>query len=446
MVKAFSSELSSVLSGGADTIVARATAAGAGALAVIRISGRETGRLAQVLCPDVDIGTPWRAQFVRLQDEAGKAIEDAIAIPYRAPRSYTGEDMLELMVHGSPWIIETVVETVVSAGGRQATPGEFTRRAVANGKMDLIQAEAIQEVIQAETLWQAQLAREQLHGTLSREFLGLKERLILFLAEIEGSLDFEEQGAVVDLDALERTRKECVAGIDALLATVAVGVRVREGVRVVIVGAPNSGKSTLFHTLLLRERAIVTEVPGTTRDVLEAELEIGGMPVVLVDTAGLRESNDPAEVEGIKRAENEIARADVIIELISAGEGGQSFDSQRGDRRMPVISKVDLINGSKDGGLAISCVTGEGLGRLREEIQRRILAPLGSMGKKVAVNARHSRALGRARDHLDGILGLPREVAALEIRTTAEILDEVLGSVDNQEVLDSIFSAFCVGK
>ncbi len=446
MAKAFSSGLSSVLSGGADTIVARATAAGAGALAVIRVSGPETERLAGLLCPEVDMGAPWRARVVQLHDLDGQSIEDAIAIPYRAPRSYTGEDMLELLVHGSPWIIERVLETMVSAGGRCAGPGEFTQRAVANGKMDLVQAEAVHEVIQAETLWQARLAREQLHGGLSREFQALKEKLILFLAEVEGSLDFEEQGAVVDHDALERAQEDCVSGVEALLHTEAAGVRVREGARVVIIGAPNAGKSTLFNTLLLRERAIVTEAPGTTRDVLEADLEIGGLPVVLVDTAGIREANEPAEAEGIRRAEKEMDRADVILELFPAGQGERAAGSRQEERRITIISKVDLAGVTGDGVLGISCVTGEGLDRLRKEIHERISAPLGSMTGKVAVNARHRGALVRAQRQLKGILSLPREVAALEIRSAAKILDELLGSVDDQEVLDSIFSTFCVGK
>jgi len=446
MAKAFSSGLSSVLSGGADTIVARATAAGAGALAVIRVSGPETVRLAGVLCPEIDMGAPWRARVVRLQDGAGQFIEDAIAIPYRSPRSYTGEDMLELMVHGSPWIVETLVETVVSAGGRHATAGEFTQRAVANGKMDLVQAEAVHEVIQAETLWQARMAREQLHGALSKEFRVLKDKLILFLAEIEGSLDFEEQGAVVDYRALEQAREECEKGVEKLLDTVAVGVRVREGARIVIIGAPNSGKSTLFNTLLSRERAIVTETPGTTRDVLEADLEIAGLPVALVDTAGFREAKDPAEAEGIRRAEQEVSRADLVLELFSAGEGGRPVNQPQGERRLAIVSKMDLMDGAVENGLAISCVTGEGLDRLRKEIHLRISAPMGSMTGSVAVNARHSRALERARSHLDGISGLPLEVAALEVRSAAKILDELLGSVDDQEVLDAVFSTFCVGK
>jgi len=312
--------------------------------------------------------------------------------------------------------------------------------------MDLIQAEAVHEVIQAETLWQARMAREQLHGGLSREILAMKEKMVHFLAEIEGSLDFEEQGAVTDRDSLELTWKSCLEEIDGLLQTVAAGVRVREGARVVIIGAPNSGKSTLFNTLLSRERAIVTALPGTTRDVLEAGLEIEGLPVVLVDTAGLREATDPAEAEGIRRAGHEVGRADVILDLFSADEGKPSFDPRVDDQRVAVVSKVDLFGGTVEGALGISCVTGEGLELLRDEIHRRIAAPLGSMTGNVAVNARHGKALERAREHLVGVLGLPGEVAALEIRSALKCVDEIIGTVEDQEVLDEIFSAFCVGK
>lgn len=448
MAKAFSSGLSSDLSGGADTIVARATPAGAGALAVIRVSGPETRRLAKTLCPELDTEVPWRAALVQIRDGQGDMVESAVAISYRAPRSFTGEDMLELMVHGSRWIVEAVVGAALGAGARQAEPGEFTRRAVANGKIDLVQAEAVNEIIQAETAWQARLAREQLHGVLSREFLLLKESLIAFLAEVEGSLDFEEQGVAVDHAGLRRSQDECLARIDALVATVGAGVRVREGARVVIVGEPNSGKSTLFNALLARERAIVAETPGTTRDVLEAELEVEGVPVVLVDTAGIRQAEDPAEAEGVKRARNEEARADVVVALYGADGGVGPPDEETGgeQRRLNVISKADLINPGSEGVLAISCVTGMGLERLRDEIHRRVAAPVLGMEGAAAINARHAEALARAREHLEDIAALPLEVGAREIRAALGALEEVLGTVDDEDVFDVVFSAFCVGK
>ncbi len=448
MAKDFSSGLSSDLSGGADTIVARATAAGAGALAVIRVSGPETCRLAGLLSPDINMEAPWRAGVVRLHDEGGVFLEEAVVIPYKAPRSYTGEDMLELMVHGSRWIVDAVVGTIISAGARQAAPGEFTRRAVANGKMDLVQAEAVNEVIQAETEWQARMAREQLHGALSQEFGALKEALVAFLAEVEGSLDFEEQGVAVDQEAHEAAQKDCVARIDVLLVTVGVGVRVREGARVVIVGKPNSGKSTLFNMLLARERAIVAPTPGTTRDVLEAELEIEGLPVVLVDTAGLREVEDPTEAEGVRRARREEKRADLVLALYGADSCKticfQELEST--ERRLNIISKADLAEQQIEGVLAVSCLTGQGVDRLRKEIHQRVAAPVAAMMGSVAVNVRHSEALLRARGCLENIESAPLEVAALEIRSAMLALDEILGSVDDDEVLNAVFSTFCVGK
>ncbi len=448
MVKAFSSGLSSVLSGGADTIVARATAAGASALAVIRVSGPETCRLAGLLSPDINMASPWRAGVVRLHDESGVFLEEAIIIPYRAPRSYTGEDMLELMVHGSRWIVDAVVGTIISAGARQAAPGEFTRRAVANGKMDLVQAEAVNEVIQAETEWQARMAREQLHGVLSQEFRALKDALVALLAEVEGSLDFEEQGVVVDQGAHEAARKGCVARIDTLLVTVGAGVRVREGARVVIVGKPNAGKSTLFNTLLARERAIVAPTPGTTRDVLEAELEIEGLPVILVDTAGLREAEDPTEAEGVRRARREEERADLIVALWDVEDYNTLcfHEFKNTGRRLDIVSKADLAEQQIEGVLAISCLTGQGVDQLLEEIHLRVAAPVAAMEGSVAVNLRQAEALLRARKCLETLISVPQEVAALEIRSAMLALHEILGSLDDNEVLDAVFSSFCVGK
>lgn len=448
MAKDSSSGLSSALSGGDDTIVARATSAGASALAVIRVSGRDTKNLTQLICPQIDTAKPWRAQRAGLRDSNGALLEESIAICYQAPKSYTGEDMLELMVHGSPWVVEAVVGTLVSAGARQAGPGEFTRRAVANGKMDLVQAEAVNDVIQAETLWQARLAREQLHGGLSQRFQALKRGLVALLAEVEGSLDYEDQGVAVDPETMTTSRDGCVDQINELLLTVEVGVRVREGARVVIVGAPNSGKSTLFNALLARERAIVTAAPGTTRDVLEAELEIEGLPVILIDTAGIREAADPAEAEGVRRALLEEKRADLVLALRAAGEpyGPENTAAEERARRMDIVSKSDLFGEPPGGEVAISCLTGEGLEDLRDEIHRRIAAPMNEMAGSVAVNNRHAEALMCAREHLLGLLDAPLEVAALEARLAMGALDEVLGALDDEEVLDAVFSTFCVGK
>jgi len=451
MVRVSLSGLSSVLSGGRDTIVARATAAGAGALAVIRVSGPNTVRIAECLNSGIDMGAPWKAAMVQLLDERGVPVEDAVVIPYRAPRSFTGEDMLELIVHGSTWIVDLVVETIRGYGARQAEPGEFTRRAVANGKMDLVQAEAVNDIIHAETGWQARLAREQMHGGLSREVGELREAFVAFLAEVEGPLDFEEQGAILDENAVKLAYEQCSEGVEGLLETASAGVRVREGARVVIVGAPNSGKSTLFNALLVRERAIVTPTPGTTRDVLEAEMEIEGIPVTLVDTAGLRETEDPAEREGVRRAIEEEGRADLVLVLHAVDQGGKIETGDPEERQMHVVTKLDLVDGPPGGVVpgelpGVSCVTGAGVERLRREIHRRVAGPVEALSRAVAVNHRHARALRRAKKYLDGVPSLPREVAAMEIRSAMAAVDEILGSVDDEVVLDRIFSSFCLGK
>ncbi len=445
MVTGFSSGLSSVLSGGNETIVARATPSGAGALAIVRISGSDAFAVAGKLCPGFGDPRPWRARRVSVVDPEGEPVDDAVAIGYRAPRSYTGEDMVELMVHGSTWVVDQVVESAIAGGARRASPGEFTRRAVANGKMDLVQAEAINELIHAETAWQARLAREQRHGALSKRFLGLREDMVAALAVIEGGLDHEEimveeQEVIGRLDEIRET-------IDRLLQTLRRGRRVREGMRIVIEGPPNSGKSTLFNTLLARERAIVTETPGTTRDSLEAHLDIEGVPIVLVDTAGIRNTADPVEREGVRRARQEVAAADLILSLRAVDRAAdEGWPIPAGVPRIDIGSKADLGERPPEGRLMVSCHEGRGLAELRRRIHHAVVLEVEGGAGPAAVNFRHADILQRTRACVDAAAGAPGELAAMELRQGIGFMAELFGEVDNDQVLDVVFSSFCVGK
>lgn len=445
-MKASSSAWSSDLSGGADTIVARATAAGPAALAVVRLSGPGVRRVAAALAPGVDFGRPWRARLVEIE----RAVGAAVAIPYAAPRSYTGEDMLELMVHGSPFVVDALIEACLRAGARPAAPGEFTRRAVANGKMDLLQAEAVRDLVSAETAWQARNAREQLGGRLSERLAGLRDQLVELQARLEAALDFAEHGVDLEREDLEQRLAALRSRVAALLATSAAGERIRDGVRVVISGPPNSGKSTLFNTLLGSERAIVAPIPGTTRDVLEAELELAGLRVTLVDTAGLRPGGDAVEEEGVRRARAAAAGAGVVIELWPAGgERLVGLEPHRaGGAVVPVRSKWDLAVGGSagEGWLALSCVTGEGVDELRAHLARAVAGDTADLGGEVAIARRHRALLERAAGELESAdLGAP-ELAAEAIRWAGRALAELIGEVQTDDVLDEVFASFCIGK
>jgi len=451
MVKASSSGWSSVLSGGADTIVARSTAAGPAALAVLRLSGSDTRRIAAGLSREIDFERPWRAQLVPLVSHDGSSSERVVAIPYRGPRSYTGEDMLELMVHGSPYQVAWLLGHLTALGARPADPGEFTRRAVANGKMDLVQAEAVRDLVAAETAWQARNARQQLSGRLSVRLGRLRDELVALLARLEAGLDFSAQGIEVDRADLATRLDRCGGQISVLLATAQAGERIRDGVKVVVSGAPNSGKSTLFNRLLGSERAIVDPRPGTTRDVLEAELEVGGLLVTLVDTAGLRPPADSVEREGVRRARAAVAEAGVIIELWPANEdSAPEIDHiHDGLTVLRVRSKADLAAdgwSAAAGWLPVSSLTGAGIDVLRARIEEAVTGGVPDLGGEVAIGRRHRRALEIAAKELAHCELASPELAAESLRWAAAAVAELVGEVVPEDLLDEVFASFCIGK
>jgi len=449
MERVSSSGWSSALAGGADTIVARSTPAGRGGLAIVRLSGAATRAIISEVCPGVDFDLGWRASLVRLRGPGGEEIDQAVALPYPAPRSYTGEDMLELMIHGSPFIVGAVIDAVLAAGARQAEPGEFTRRAVANGKLDLVQAEAVNELASAETARQARQAQAQLTGILSREFAALRAGLVDLLAQLEGALDFGQHEIPYDRDAVTHGRDACLGRVHSLLATASAGRRIREGLRVVILGPPNSGKSTLFNRLSGHERAIVSPRSGTTRDVVETEIEVAGVRVVLLDTAGLGSTEDPVEREGVRRAQGAAAEADLVL-LLWPVDGPDELPSAP-DSGVPVVrvrSKWDLADDTpaEDGWRPLSCHSGEGVDELRAELAAVVSAGVDDLGGQVAVSNRHRLALTRAAEELETAeLELP-EVAAESVRGALAAARELLGEAVAEDVLDRVFSSFCIGK
>lgn len=440
------------LAGGTDTIVALATPPGHGALAVVRVSGPDTHKVGGELCPGLDTGAPWRAQLTAVRCGDGVPAERAVAIVFRAPRSYTGEDMLEITIHGSPALVGGVIGEWVARGCRPARPGEFTRRAVANGKMDVTQAEGIADLIAAETAWQLRVAQAQVRGAVSARVSETRHSLIGLLARIEGELDLAAQGVATAPGELADELSSALLGAEELLATARAGERIRDGVRLAILGPPNSGKSTLFNRLLRCERAIVSPHPGTTRDVLEAEVEIGGVQVRVADTAGLRESADQVEQEGVRRAEAAAVAADAVVLLcdVTTPGGAVPDDWITGGRPwLGVMTKTDLVAGNVSadpGWVGVSLTTGAGWEELERRLCDLVSREVGEIDDAVAVNRRHAAALRAACDELAGVRLAETEVAAEGVRAAIEHLGEIIGDVTSEDVLDAVFARFCVGK
>jgi tRNA modification GTPase len=448
MATGSSKGLSSALAGGAETIVACATPRGRGALAMIRVSGPAAATVSRYVCPGVSFEDGWLATLTTLRHPEREVLERAIVIPYPGPRSYTGEDMLEITVHGSSYLIEEVIEAFVIAGARRAEPGEFTRRAVANGKLDLIQAEAIRDLIEADTACQLRNAQRQLSGVLSVDFAEMRESLIELVATIEASLDYEAQGVEVASTKIESLLASCRRRVGKLLATAQAGERIRDGARVVILGPPNAGKSTLFNQLCGSERAIVSPHPGTTRDVIEAELDLAGVRTIIQDTAGLRSEGDAVEAEGHRRALLAADTADVVIQLWATGGGEPPPAPPAAAPVIRIRSKADLSGdeGGGDGWLRVSCHTGEGMDELRSRLMTMVEGEIPDLGGAVAIAARHRKALQAAADELEGCdPGCP-ELAAERARWTVRAVEELIGEVESEDVLDVIYSGFCIGK
>jgi tRNA modification GTPase len=444
-----------------DTIVAIATPIGRGALAVVRLSGPNAFPIARKHVQAWPPG-PRVVHLSAIHDE-NESLDQALVTLFPGPNSFTGDDTVEISTHGGYMVPTSIVAALISSGARQALPGEFARRAVLNGKLDIIQAEAVGDLIDARSRAMQHAALGQLDGGLSRRLLELRDDLIELEALIAYDIDFpEEDDGPVPRERIERAVKEIRGLLVSLLATATAGELIREGALVVIAGPPNAGKSSLFNALLGRSRAIVTEIPGTTRDALEAVIDSGKFPLRLVDTAGLRESSDPIERLGIEVSERYLAGAHVVLACAENAAGLAQTVSAVGKLSNALVvrvwTKADLvINRDEEGGddlVFVSAETGSGLQGLLDVTNRLIAGNYGDINPDLPIltSARHRQALTVASNELSQFerawseTKLPAPVASVHLRTAVYLLEELIGAVDVEDVFDRVFSSFCVGK
>ena len=443
----------------ADTIAAIATAAGAGGIGIVRLSGPLAGAIAQKLSGKWL--RPRHAYYAVFRDGQRDVIDDGIALSFPAPRSYTGEDVVELQVHGNPIVLRQLLLRCLALGARQARPGEFTERAYRNGRLDLAQAEAIADLIGASSQAAARAARRSLDGIFSRRVEALLVALTALRIHIEAAIDFPAEEVDFLADEAVQRRLEDVCSIHAdLLVEVARGQRLRDGLHVVIVGSPNVGKSCLLNALAGSERAIVAAQPGTTRDLLRETVSIDGIELTLVDTAGLRESADPIEREGMRRARAELDRADLVLAVVDAtnpepGQNALTTELASSADVLWIYNKTDLLGqpapGPSGRSVWLSARTGLGLDSLLERLK--IAAGIGGENAEgsFSARARHTEVLRRVGIHLGAAadhLSKHRagELAAEELRLANDTLSEMTGATTSDDLLAAIFSSFCIGK
>jgi tRNA modification GTPase len=447
-----------------DTIVALATAPGRGAIAIVRLSGGGANEIAGPLV------RPWPpaprvTALCTVYSPTGEQLDQAVVTRYEGPRSFTGEDVVEIACHGGRIVSISIMAALLEMGAREALPGEFTRRAVLNGKLDVLQAEAVGDLVDARSRGGQQAALNQLDGGLSRRILSLRDSLLELEALIAYDIDFpEEDDGPVAPERISKATDRTLAALGELLATARAGELIREGALVVIAGAPNVGKSSLFNALLGRQRAIVTDIPGTTRDALEAVIDTESWPLRLVDTAGLHETADVVERLGIEVSEDYLERADAVL---ACGDDARSLaravDVINQRTEAPVLAvrtKIDRVESRELGiegrgkALEVSAETGFGLGDLVVAITTTLSADQRTpdFDAPLLTHTRHRRAIKQARDELSAFREarregqLPAPVAAVHLRAAVHVLEELVGAVDVEDVLERLFESFCVGK
>lgn len=441
-----------------DTILALATPVGTGALAVLRLSGPAAHAIA-CAATGRDALEPRRATLVRVREAQGRVLDAAVATFFAAPASFTGEDVVEFSCHGGMLVVQRVTERLTALGARPAEPGEFSRRAFENGRMDLTQAEAIMDVIAAGSDLALRAAQDQLQGALSSRVQQAADALISVAAHNAAYIDFPEEDIAPDTkDALLTQLADIRGQLRSLLATADAGRVLREGVRTAIVGAPNVGKSSLLNLLLGYDRALVSDTAGTTRDTVEETVAVRGLCLRLIDTAGLHESDDVLEQAGMERSRRACAAADLVLEVADISRPRASLGEElpdNGAAHLLLLNKCDLPPhpdwAGETSAIRLCCRTGEGREALEEAIAHRFLAAIGESDSTVAVNTRHryalqeaDAALARAEESLAA--GESPEFTDMPLRDVLEALGAITGRIDTEDILDRVFSTFCLGK
>jgi tRNA modification GTPase len=445
-----------------DTIVAISTPPGRGGIGIVRLSGPAARTIAGPILKLRHPLAPAQARFAEIIDNTGETLDEAVATYFEAPHSYTSEDIVEIAAHGSPVLLDHLLRQCLAAGARLAEPGEFTQRAFISGRLDLTQAEAVHDLIESTTLHQARIAAQQLGGSVTRQITPIKQQLIALIAALEAGIDFAED----DIDTLEASGitaqiQAIQAPLTALEQTFSYGRIVRDGFTLAIVGRPNVGKSSLFNRLVQQDRAIVTATPGTTRDLITERVSLEGVPVELIDTAGLRESLDEAESLGIAKSREAMAEADVVLLILDATEPLHKEDEATiatlaGRTFLIVINKNDLAHAALPGprafaALQTSALTGAGVHELRRAILSLLtIEPLGAE-TALLTNLRQQQAVSAALSALiqaqQAVIGtIPHEMILLDLYEALHALDALTGATTSDDILDLIFSKFCIGK
>ena len=441
-----------------STIVAISTAPGRGGIGIVRLSGQHALPIAKTLLPDGLTLHSWAPALTHLTDAQGQVIDQAVVTFFAAPKSYTAEDVVEIACHGSPVVLRHCVERALQAGAKLAEPGEFTLRAFLHGRIDLPQAEAVRDLIDATTLYQARIAAQQIDGSVSRRVAPLKLQLLELIALLEAGIDFAEDDIDVAPPAeLSRRLAPIAEGVTRLTQSFAYGQMVREGFTLAIVGRPNVGKSSLFNRLLEQDRAIVTDLPGTTRDLVSEVASIGGIPIRLVDTAGIREGQELVERLGIERSFQAMADAELTLVVVDAAAGMLPEDTllwQRArsqGRCLLAANKCDLASARIAEALPVSALTGAGIAALRQAILNAV-APAGlEVETGFLTSLRQEQALREAAEGLASAAlaiaeHIPHEMLLLDLYAALRGLDTVTGATTADDILNRIFSTFCIGK
>ncbi len=439
-----------------ETIVARITPGGRSAVALVRISGRDSWRITrQLLSRFPEAISPGTFFYSKILDQ-GKVVDDVVVSFWKGPASYTGEDVVEMGCHGNPLIVEKIIELSIAAGARFALPGEFSQRAFTNGKMDLTQVESVIDIISASTEVALRAAHAMREGRLGLKIQEMKIKLIDLLAHLEAYIDFPDEDITPETGVQFQNRVLAIKDeSDSLLKTAPYGKAIREGIRTVIVGEPNVGKSTFLNLLLREKRAIVSDRPGTTRDTIEAPYQLGGIPLILVDTAGQRETEDLIEQEGIDRARRGMEQADLVLYLVDATKPDLvKLDRERkeGQLWLKIGNKSDLGPMLHPDAFPFSCQESGAVEKIEKFLSQKLLESMPSTTlSDFAINARQEGALRLASESLQqGVNSLLRgespEYASIGLRAALESLGDVVGLATNEDILDSLFKQFCIGK